>query len=104
MAGTYCGQVVFLTAGDSGTIPVCVTVGPNVFNQMNPLSFNMPLGGSNPLPQVISMTSTGTNFNFYIASVSTSKGGSWLKLSSTSGVFTTPEAFTVTVNASALPK
>jgi hypothetical protein len=70
---------------------------------MNPLSFDMPLGGANPLPQVISLTSTGTNFNFYNASVSTSKGGNWLTLSSTSGVFTTPEAFTVSVNASALP-
>jgi len=101
--GTYCGQVVFLTAGDTATIPVCTTVGPNVFNQMNPLSFNMPLGGSNPLPQVISMASTGTNFNFYNASLSTSKGGNWLQLSSTSGVFTTPEAFTVSVNALGLP-
>jgi hypothetical protein len=70
---------------------------------MNPLSFNMPLGGANPLPQVISLTSTGTNFNFYNASVSTSKGGSWLKLNATSGVFSTPEAFTVSVDASALP-
>jgi hypothetical protein len=82
---------------------VCATVGANVFNQMNPLSFNMPFGGANPLPQVLSLTSTGTNFNFYNASVSTSKGGNWLQLSSTSGVFTTPEAVTVSVNASALP-
>jgi len=101
--GTYCGQVVFLTTGDTATIPVCTTVGPNVFNQMNPLSFNMPFGGSNPLPQVISFASTGTNFNFYTASVSTSKGGNWLQLSATSGVFTTPEAFTVSVNALGLP-
>jgi uncharacterized protein YbbK (DUF523 family) len=103
VAGTFCGQAVFLTTGDSATIPVCATVGPDVFNQMNPLSFNMPLGGANPLPQVISMTSTGNNFNFYNTSVSTSKGGNWLQLSSTSGVFTTPEAFAVSVNASALP-
>ncbi len=103
MAGTFCGQAVFLTTGDSATIPVCATVGADVFNQMNPLSFNMPFGGANPLPQVLSMTSTGNNFNFYNASVSTSKGGSWLKLSSTSGAFTTPEAFAVSVNASALP-
>ena len=103
VAGTYCGQAVFLTTGDSATIPVCATVGPNVFNQMNPLSFNMPLGGANPLPQVISLASTGTNFNFYLASASTSKGGNWLQLSATSGVFTTPEAFAVSINASTLP-
>ena len=101
--GTYCGQAVFLTAGDTATIPVCATVGANVFNQMNPLSFNMPFGGSNPLPQVLSIASTGSSFNFYNTSVATSKGGNWLQLSTTSGVFTTPEAFTVSVNASTLP-
>ena len=94
---------MFLTAGASVTISDCPPVGPNVFNQMNPLSFNMPVGGANPLPQVISFTSAGTNFNFYSAAVSTSKGGNWLTLNTTSGVFTTPEAFTVSVNASALP-
>ena len=102
--GTFCGQVVFLTTGSSATIPVCATVGANVFNQMNPLSFNMPLGGANPLPQVLSMTSTGTNFNFYNVSVSTSKGGNWLQLSPSTGVHATPSAFTVSVaNASVLP-
>lgn len=103
VAGTFCGQAVFLTSGDSATIPVCVTVGANVFNQMNPLSFNMPFGGANPLPQVLSFTSTGSNFSFYNATVSTSKGGNWLQLSSTAGVFSTPAAFTVTANGSALP-
>jgi len=64
----------------------------------------MPFGGANPQPQILSIASTGTNFNFYSASVSTSKGGNWLLLSPATGVFTTPEAFTVTVvNASALP-
>jgi hypothetical protein len=103
VAGTFCGQVVFVTTGDTATIPVCVVVGANVFNQVNPLSFTMPFGGANPLPQVLSIASTGTNFNFYNASVSTSKGGSWLQLSSTSGVFGTPRAFTVSLNASTLP-
>jgi hypothetical protein len=100
--GTFCGQVVFSTTGDTATIPVCVVVGPNVFSQINPLSFTMPSAGANPLPQVLSITSTGTNFNFYNVSVSTAKGGNWLKLNSTSGVFGTPTAFTVSVNASTL--
>ena len=100
--GTFCGQVVFVATGDTATIPVCAVVGANVFNQMNPLSFNMPFGGANPLPQVLSMTSTGTDFNFYTASVSTAKGGNWLQVSSTSGVFSTPRTFAVSVNASTL--
>jgi Bacterial Ig-like domain (group 1)/Viral BACON domain len=104
VAGNYCGQVSFVTAGDTATIPVCVVVGPNVFNQVNPLSFNMPFGGSNPLPQVIPVTSNGAAFNYYLASLSTSKGGNWLQLSSTTGVSGTPGAVTASVvNASTLP-
>ena len=52
LAGTFCGQVVFQTTGDTGTVPICVQVGPNVFRQVNPMSFTMPVGGGNPLPQV----------------------------------------------------
>jgi hypothetical protein len=102
LAGTFCGQVVFQTAGNTGTVPVCVLVGTNVFRQVNPINFTMPLGGGNPLPQVLTIASTGTNFNFYNASVSTSKGGNWLQMSPNSGVLTTPANLTVTVNATAL--
>jgi len=101
-AGTFCGQVVFLTAGDTATVPVCVVVGANVFNQVNPLSFTMLAGGANPLPQVLPIASTGTNFNFYNTSVATAKGGSWLTISQTAGVFSTPGNFTVSVSASTL--
>ena len=102
VAGTYCGQVVFVTTGDTATIPVCETVGPNVFRQVNPLSFTMPFGGQNPLPQVIPVTSTGTNFDFTVTTVSTSKGGNWLTLDATSGLFSTPGGFWASVNASTL--
>jgi hypothetical protein len=34
IAGTYCGQVLIQTTGDAGTVPVCATVGPNVFSQV----------------------------------------------------------------------
>src|SRR5207248_4383177 len=71
IAGTYCGELTFQTSGDVGTVPVCAVVGPNVFEQVNPLSFTMTTGGGNPLPQVITIASTGSNFNFYNFSVST---------------------------------
>ena len=103
LAGTYCGQVVFKTTGDTGTVPICVLVGANVFRQVNPINFTMPLGGANPLPQVLTIASTGTNFNFYSTSVSTSKGGNWLQISPNAGVLTTPENMVVTVNAASLP-
>ena len=102
LAGTFCGQVAFQTAGDTGTVPVCVLVGANVFRQVNPISFTMPLGGGNPLPQVLTIASTGTNFSFYNASVTTSKGGNWLQISPNSGVLSTPQNTVVTVNATTL--
>jgi len=102
LAGTFCGQVVFQTTGDMGTVPICVLVGPNVFRQVNPISFTMPLGGGNPLPQVLTIASAGTNLNFYSTSVSTSKGGNWLQISPNGGVLTTPENILVMVNATTL--
>jgi hypothetical protein len=102
LAGTFCGQVVFKTTGDTGTIPICVLVGPNVFRQVNPINFTMPFGGGNPLPQVLTIASTGTNFNFYVTSLSTSKGGNWLQISPNAGELTTPENIVVTVNATTL--
>lgn len=102
IAGTFVGQISLQTTGSSVTVPVSVSVGGNVFRQINPISFTMPFGGANPLPQVISAISTGTDFNFDSVAV-TSKGGAWLTVSK-SGVdcCTTPEALTVSVNATTL--
>ena len=96
-SGTFVGQIAFTASGRAVTVPVSVTVGANVFRQVNPISFNMPFAGLNPLPQVVTPASTGTNLNFYIAMISTGTGGSWLQLSPGSGVLTTPEAVTVSV-------
>jgi hypothetical protein len=103
LAGSYCGQVVFQTKGDMSTVPICVVVGANVFSQVNPINFTMPAGGANPLPQALTITSTGSSFRFYAEHVSTSKGGNWLKIDPSSGVFTTNQAIAVSVNASTLP-
>ena len=103
-AGTYDGQVVIQTPGDVVTVPISVTVGPNVFVQVNPLSFTMFEGSSNPLPQSLTMASTGTNYLFSSA-VYTGQGGNWLTLSNLGGeCCATPEGITVKViNASTLP-
>ena len=63
-AGTFTGQVLFKTSGDSETVPITVNVGASVFRQINPLSFTKTYAGANPLSQVITMASTGSQFTF----------------------------------------
>jgi len=102
-SGTFNGQVVLQTTGDEVTIPVSVTVGANVFAQVSAINFTMVQGGANPLPQILNVASTGTNFVFSSA-VYTATGGNWLTISNLGGeCCATPEAITVNVNASTLP-
>ncbi len=103
LAGTFTGQLVFQTAGDTTTIPVTVTVGTVVFNQMNPVGFTMPFGGANPLPQVLNIATTDGSTIRFSGSASTAKGGTWLSISpSGNGCCFTPLAVTARVNASTL--
>jgi hypothetical protein len=97
LAGTYTGQVSFVAAGSSVTIPVSVVVGDSVFEQVNPIAFTKPFGGSNPLPQILSIASTGADFAFD-AVANTANGGAWLTITSCGSWCTTPEAITVTAN------
>ena len=99
IAGTFTGQVLLENGGQLVSIPVSMVVGANVFRQANPLNFTMVVGGANPLPQVITMASTGTNFPFF-ATTANSTGGSWLSITPSSygccGI-NTPEAITAMV-------
>ena len=99
VAGTFTGQVLLEDGGQLVSVPVSMVVGANVFRQSNPLNFTMVAGGANPLPQVISMASTGTNFAFF-ATTANSTGGSWLSITPSSygccGI-NTPEAIKVSV-------
>jgi Big-like domain-containing protein/BACON domain-containing protein len=101
IGGTFVGNLLFQTAGSSVTVPVSVVLGANVFSQVNPISFTMPVGAANPLPQAIEMSSTGANFNFSVAA-SNANGGSWLSVS-TAGlceVCSTPNSLMAAINAS----
>src|ERR1700674_1730651 len=70
LAGTFSGQLVYQTAGDTTTIPVTVTVGTAPFTQMNPISFTMPFGGTNPLPQVLNISAVDeSTFRFSVSAV-----------------------------------
>jgi hypothetical protein len=103
VAGTFVGELNLLTAGDTTTIPVTVTVGTAAFTQAQPISFTMPFGGANPLPQVVTVATTDNSTIRFNASVATSNGGNWLSISPTgSGCCFTPLAVTASVNASSL--
>jgi hypothetical protein len=100
IAGTFVGELVFRTAGSSVTVPVSVTVGANVLTQVNAINFVKVYGGANPLPQILTIPSTGTNFGVDVTS-STATGGSWLSVTPGPGCcYTTPYTVTATVNAS----
>ncbi len=101
VAGTFTGEVLLTAGGNPISIPVTMVVGASVFRQINPLSFTMVAGGANPLPQVITAASTGTNFAFF-ATTANSTGGSWLSITPSAygccGILT-PQAITVSVTA-----
>jgi len=101
LPGTFVGELVFQTAGDSVTIPVSVVVGDSVFSQVNAINFNRVFGGADPLPQTLTIPSTGTNFNLVVAS-STATGGDWLSVSTGGGcgLCPTPQTLTVTIKSS----
>src|SRR6266481_2679562 len=102
-AGTFVGQLLFQTSGDSVTIPVAVTVGTSVFTQINPLNFTMAFGGANPLAQILNIAMTNNATVHYSASVANAKGGNWLSISpSGGGCCNTPLAHTVSVNAGSI--
>src|ERR1017187_6219961 len=63
------------------------------------LSFTKTFGGANPLPQVVTAASTGTQFDVD-ATASTTTGGSWLQISPSGGVYVTPAVWVVSVNPS----
>ena len=65
-------------ATKASRVPVSVVVGDDVFRQVNAISFVKPVGsGSNPLPQTLTIASTGADFQFTFSAV-TATGGNWL--------------------------
>ena len=91
IAGTFTGQLLLEAPGSIATVPVTVTVGTAVFSQVNPISFVMPYGGPNPLPQVLSIPAADNSQIRFSASVATSNGGNWFSISrSGSGCCYTP--------------
>jgi uncharacterized protein (TIGR03437 family) len=114
-AGIYLGQVLFQAVSGSVTIPVSlVVVGSSIstFQQMPGVNFTMPVG-SNPLPQTVTVVSTGTTGTsvFFDATAQTAGGGAWLQSECDGQLFSTssgprysaPGACSISVNAATLP-
>jgi hypothetical protein len=107
-AGTYTGQIVVRTSPNAMamTVPVTLTIestpATSYFDNLpGQVSFSMKTGGATPPAQSFQIRSGGSGAVSWTASSSTSDGGNWLSLSSTSG--TTPATVSVAVNKSSLP-
>lgn len=100
-AGTYNGTITITQGNLSTTVPVSLTV--NSQNQIqlsqSGLLFTFQGGVAPPAQNVTLTNSAGTGLLFN-ASASTSDGGSWLAVNSSSG--TTPATLSVTVSPSGL--
>jgi hypothetical protein len=81
IAGTFTGQLLLQAPTGVATVPVTVTVDKAAFAQVNPISFVMPFGGANPLPQVLTIPAADSSTFRFSASATTGKGGNWLSIS-----------------------
>ena len=96
VAGTFNGQVLLKTGQDTVTVPVTLTVGDSVFEQVNPISFNKTLNStSQPLSQVITIASTDATIGFSISTVQ-GTGGNWLSTNINGGTYDTSRTVEVT--------
>lgn len=102
-AGTYSGTVAVGAAGANLNIPVTLTVGgiPTLSVSPTTLSFAYQAGTAAPLPQTISLTSSGTPVNVSVSSSTNSGGTQWLIVTPT-GQLTTPAQITVNIQPAGL--
>ncbi len=71
------------------------------FQSIAPLYFTVPQGGSNPLPQVMTIANAGAPFTYFTPAGVTTSGGNWLSVTSCAGL-TTPSSCTVGVDATGM--
>jgi uncharacterized repeat protein (TIGR01451 family) len=78
--------------------PFSVQLHAQEFDKIKPLYFTKAYGGTDPLPQIVTVTGGSSAFEFS-AAARTSSGGDWLTVSPTENCCTAPGPVTVTVNA-----
>jgi hypothetical protein len=102
-AGTYNGTVTANTASGTISFPVNLTVAATPTLNVNPsaLNFAYQAGTPAPLPQTISLTSSGGAANATVTSSTSSGGTQWLIVSPT-GQLTTPSNITVNIQPAGL--
>src|SRR5258708_17551664 len=70
---------------------------------MNPIAFTMPLGGANPLPQLLTIESTDDSAIRFTPTAFTGQGGNWLSVSPNNlACCYTPHPLAVSINATTL--
>ncbi len=104
LAGTFLGQLLLVSdTGITATVNVTVNVGDSVITQVNALNFVMPFGGANPLPKILTISSSDNSAIRFTPVADTGTGGSWLSVSPASnGCCFAPYPLTVSVSASSL--
>ena len=98
--GSYAGSITVTAAGASGSpavIPVSLTVAntPNLILTPTALTFNYTTGTAAPAGQSVAVSTSNSAKASYSASVATTTGGTWLKVTPGSG--TSPSNITVSV-------
>jgi uncharacterized protein (TIGR03437 family) len=98
-AGTYGGSINATAIGATNPAAVAVTLtvtgSPQLIVSPTTLSFALPVGGSAPAPQTLTVSSAGASLGFTAA-----PGSLWLGVTPTSG--TTPATLAVSVNPAGL--
>jgi hypothetical protein len=97
-AGTYSGTVTANTSSGTINFPVNLTVAATPTLNVNPaaLNFAYQAGTAAPLPQTITLTSSGSSTNATVTSSTNTGGTQWLIVSPT-GPVTTPTQITVNI-------
>jgi len=106
-AGTYRGTVTITATGATNspqTVEVVLTVtgaaGAALSLSQQYLNFQAVAGGSNPAPQMLSISNVGSGTLSWSATAETSSGGQWLRISS--GLGTAPSSLTISADITGL--
>ena len=85
---------LFIVLVSAGWSSLSLSLRAQSFEAIPPLLFTMPVGSPGPLPQLVTVATTGKNFDI-VWTASTNSGGNWLAPSPNGNA--TPQPITVSV-------
>ena len=104
--GIYGGSIFFRSTTGTQTLPITFFIGqpttPILATTPATMGFSGVIGQSQPAGQAITITNTGGGMLNWQATATTSFGGAWLAVSSTSGSLTSSQSVSVNVTATVL--